>query len=235
MCFSPEMDLAAGTAVTLVGLDALRHVTRPRQWPLAALPVVFGVHQLVETLVWWELQGRLTGSVLGQECRVAGSVAAWAYVLIAICVVPVLVPVAFAALRTSRAPAADVVFVTAGVVVALVGLHALLDGPLGRRIEGHHVAYSVDPPVATLFVAVYVLATCGPGLAARSRPLLAFGALNLVVVALLAWLMQDGLISLWCVWAAVTSVLVAVHLRREAQRAPAAAPALADRRIDAGT
>lgn len=227
MCFSPEMDLVAGTAVTLVGVDALRHVTRRRQLPLAALPVLFGAHQLMETLVWWDLQGH-------DSCRAAGAVAAWVYVLIAVCVVPIAVPVAFAALRLGRSTTADLLFVGCGAIAGAVGLQALLDGPLGRRIEGHHIAYSIDPPAEALFLLVYVVATCGPGLAARSRPLIVFGGLNLAVVAGLAWLMQDGLISLWCVWAAITSVLVAVHLRRVAAgRSPGLGRA--DARVGAST
>jgi len=81
-------------------------------------------------------------------------------------------------------------------------------------IEGHHIAYSVDTPALTFMVALYVLAACGPGLAARSRKLVTFGALNLGVVALLVVLAQTALISLWCVWAAITSTLLNIHIRR---------------------
>ena len=68
MCFSPEMDLVAGVVISGVGIDTLRRVRDPKHLPLASLPLVFGVHQLVETLVWWELQG--------QVCREAGGIAA---------------------------------------------------------------------------------------------------------------------------------------------------------------
>ncbi|EFC79974.1 hypothetical protein [Parafrankia sp. EUN1f] len=54
-----------------------------------------------------------------------------------------------------------------------------------------------------------------------------FGAVNLAAVGLLAWLETDAVTSLWCAWAAVTSIAVAVHLRhhgdshRSGQRLPA--------------
>ena len=38
--------------------------------------------------------------------------------------------------------------------------------------------------------------------------------MNLLAVTGLALLLSNGLISLWCVWAAVTSVAIALHLRR---------------------
>ena len=63
MCFSVEADVAIGLAVGVVGVDALRHVTRPQQWPLAALPIVFAAHQLNEAFVWWGLDGTLARQV----------------------------------------------------------------------------------------------------------------------------------------------------------------------------
>jgi hypothetical protein len=46
------------------------------------------------------------------------------------------------------------------------------------------------------------------------RHMVVFGVVNLVAVTLIAWLLASGLASLWCAWAAVTSVLIARHLRR---------------------
>jgi hypothetical protein len=40
-----------------------------------------------------------------------------------------------------------------------------------------------------------------------------FGLLNLAAVAVLAWLMASGVISLWCAWAAVASLVIVIHLR----------------------
>jgi hypothetical protein len=41
-----------------------------------------------------------------------------------------------------------------------------------------------------------------------------YGWMNLVVVTTLAALLTSGVISLWCMWAAVTSFAIAIHLRR---------------------
>jgi hypothetical protein len=62
--------------------------------------------------------------------------------------------------------------------------------------------------------ALYVVATCGVMLASRNRVLVAFGVVNLPVVALLGWLMVSAFISLWCAWADVTSVAIDVYIRR---------------------
>lgn len=222
MCFSPEMDLVAGLTISAIGIDTIRRTSSPRQLPLASLPLLFGVHQLVETLVWWELQG--------QVCHEAGGIAARIYLFIALFLVPVVVPLAFLSLGLGRSALLDRAFVGAGTVAGLAGLWALVDGDVGRRIDGHWISYSVGMPANALVFTLYVIGTCGPGLAARSPRLMLFGALNLAAVATLAVLAQTAVISLWCFWAALTSVLINVYLRRVGrERAPTRTPEPASR------
>ncbi|MFZ0013216.1 MAG: DUF6629 family protein [Acidimicrobiia bacterium] len=86
MCFSAEADIVAGVIVTGVGVDALRHVGR--EAAMAAIPILFGLHQLIEAPVWWGVEGQVTEGV--------ASGAAWLYLLIAFGVIPWTVPTAFA-------------------------------------------------------------------------------------------------------------------------------------------
>lgn len=206
MCFSPQADLVAGTAVCAVGVDALRHVKQPAERLLAALPVVLGGHQLVEALVWWGLQGRLASDVWRP--------ALYVYLAIAFGVVPVIVPLAVGLLE----PAADRRrmggFVALGVVVAVVLMYAVVRGPVRAGIEGRHIAYHVNLWEGDVIVALYALATCGSLLASTYRRVRWFGAINLAAVCLLAWLYTSAFISGWCGWAAVTSVAITIHLRR---------------------
>lgn len=206
MCFAAPMDLAAGVVITGIGVDAVRRA-EPRQRPLAALPILFGVHQLLETLVWWDLQGRV--------CHAAGSVAEWLYLLIALVVVPVAVPFALARDHAVRPPLLARAFVAGGVVAAVLnGLPFLRDGDPPTRIDGHHIVYSPHTLTGTTSFLLYVLVTCGPGILARSPRLRLFGVLNLAAVAVVVWAARDGTVSLWCFWAALTSVVINLHVRR---------------------
>ena len=56
MCFSAEADLLVGLVVVGVGVDAIRHTTRRSELPIAALPLLLGVHQVIESLVWLGLE-----------------------------------------------------------------------------------------------------------------------------------------------------------------------------------
>ncbi|MGZ4497291.1 MAG: DUF6629 family protein [Nocardioides sp.] len=210
MCFSPEVDLAAGLLIGAVGLDALRHVRDSVERPLAVLPLVFAAHQLVETVVWWGLQGKVPSRL--------GDAAAWLYLLIAFGVLPVLVPLTVAALEPVRHRLRTGLFLGVGATVSVVLMSAVVRGPVVTTIRGHYISYDVGLWHGGALVVLYVLATCGSLLVSSHRHVRAWGLVNLVAVAVLAWVNSAGLISLWCVWAAITSIAIALHLRHAPHR-----------------
>jgi hypothetical protein len=218
VCFSAEADVIAGVVVGGVGVDALRHVRRTAELPLASVPLVLAAHQLTESFVWWGLDGRVSHTV--------GHGALWLYLVIAFGVLPVLVPSAVAALEPETDRRRMVVFTAIGAVVAGVLLYAVVRGPVSAAIEGRHLAYRVDLWHGGVIVALYVLATCGPMLVSRHQHVRWFGGANLLAAALLTWLATSAFISLWCAWAAMTSVAIALHLRAAHPRPPVAAAPL---------
>lgn len=205
MCFSAEVDLIAGVVVGGAGIDALRHVRHKRQIALAALPLTFGVHQMIETLTWWGLDGRVPGAL--------GEAAMWVYLVIAF-VLPAVVP--FAILSIEDAPGrcrAILPFGYLGIAVAVVLLFELFTGPVEAEVAGLYIAYDVNLEYGGQITALYVVATCGPLLLSSNRRMVVFGILNLAAVTVLAWLLATGVISLWCAWAAVASIVIVIHLR----------------------
>jgi hypothetical protein len=219
VCFSAEADLIAGVVVGGVGVDALRHVRHRREATLAALPVVFGAHQMIEAFTWWGLDNRVPVAL--------GEAATWVYLVIAF-ILPVLVPVAVLSLEPdSRRRRALAPFVALGCAVTVILLVALWSGPVAAEIAGRTIAYHLDLGYGGEITALYVVATCGPLLLSRVRRIRVFGVLNLAAVTVLAWLMATRVISLWCAWAAVTSIVIVIHLRtaeRHDRSVPATLP-----------
>jgi len=205
MCFSAQADLLAGVVVGSIALDALHHVRARAQKLLVAIPVVLAAHSLIETFVWWGLQGHISHFVWQG--------ALWLYLVIAFGIVPILVPVAVAALEPTVNRRRMAVFIVLGVAVAVVLTYAVVRGPVQASIEGHHIDYRVNLWHGGLIVGLYVIATCGSLLISHYPHVRWFGALNLAAAGLLVWLNQSGFISLWCVWAAITSTAIAIHLR----------------------
>ncbi len=207
MCFSPEADVVTGVLVSGIGVDALRHVDQRRDHvALAALPVLLGLHQLSESVVWWSLMGDISHSI--------GRVALWEYLVIAFVVLPIVVPGVImwsepnGTRRLVMAP-----FVITGAVVAGILLAAMLRGPVTVHLRPYHLAYGIKVSDGGLIVVLYVVAVCGTLLCSRYRAVRIFGLVNVVAVALIAWVTVDGFASVWCGWAAVSSGAIAARMR----------------------
>lgn len=86
----------------------------------------------------------------------------------------------------------------------------------------HHIAYRVDLWHGGVIVAVYVLATCGSMLLCKHSHVRWYGAIDLAAVWQLGWLSKSGFVSLWCLWAAITSLAslrtCATHHNHRGQR-----------------
>ena len=210
MCFSAEADLVAGTVVATAAAVGISNVRRRQDWPLAVLPLVLGVHLFAEALVWLGLRGGFS-----EGWRPP----AWTYLVIAFVIVPVLVPFAIGATEPQDRRTRFVPFAVAGVAAAIVLGRGIVAGPVDTAIDGHHIAYHVPIwfPVGT--VTCYLFATCGSAFVARDPAVRAFGVLNVAAVIALLLLQRNALTSLWCAWAAMTSVLIAAHLGFHRSRA----------------
>jgi hypothetical protein len=212
MCFSAEADVVAGLVVTAIGVDALRQVRRPAERALGALPVLLGTHLLVEAVVWQGLTGDIDPSV--------GRQAMWVYLAFALVVLPVLVPFAVRAIEPDPGRRRTMARLGAvGGVLAGVYLIGLTQGSVDVRIEGSHLAYRLGMDHGGLLAGIYAIVVCAPPMLSSERPVAAFGLANLAAVVALVWIESSALTSLWCAWAAVTSVAIAAHLRR-AHRGP---------------
>jgi hypothetical protein len=214
MCFSPEMDVAAGVVIGGIGVEALRHVQRPRELPLASLPVLFGAHQLTEAFVWWGLRGEVAPHT--------GHTALWIYMAFAFGALPVLEPLAVLLVEPDARRRRIVRrFALLGAVVSAVYLNAMLHSQIGAAIKGHMLHYDTGVAQGGALAAAYMVATVGALLGSSHRRIARFGAANLVALPLLVVIASQALTSLWCVWAAVASVIIATHQRLGASSAPA--------------
>ncbi|MGW1751997.1 DUF6629 family protein [Streptomyces sp. NPDC002092] len=194
MCWSATADLAAGAGITCVGVACVTRVHRIGDLPLAALPVLLGVHQLVEARVWQVGGG--TG----------WATAAWA--VIALPLLAVWVPLAVLGAVPRDAAARLTVPLVSGVATAAVLAYAVATRPVRAEIRGHTVGYVIGLPYAGVLIAGYLLATVGALLLSGDRRLVALGVLA-GVGALVCWaLWRLEFVSTWCAFAAVCSVVV---------------------------
>jgi hypothetical protein len=223
MCFSPEADFTAGVVVAGVGVETLRRVRARRELIVGALPLLFGIHQLVEGFVWLGLRGQVSSGL--------GDAAKEAYVVYAHAVLPVIVPFGFMLLEPDHRRSRWMwPLVCLGLVLGVYLLWQITAYPVGAREEARCIDYTTHTPNDVLIGAIYVVVTCGPALLSSRRHLRWFGVVCLIGVIATALVRVDELTSLWCLYVALVSVLILEHFRRqranETWGAPIAAPVL---------
>jgi hypothetical protein len=163
-----------------------------------------------------------------------GHVAIWAYLLVAFVVLPVFIPLAVMAIEaTTRRKLMMSPFALIGAAVGVVLLTAMVRGPVGVKLEPYHLSYGIRLHDGFLIVALYVVAVCGPLLLSGYRHVAIFGIVNLVAVIIIARLTISGFASVWCGWAALSSAVIALHVRF-AKPHPHRRKAEADKLIPAG-
>ncbi|MBV9810245.1 MAG: hypothetical protein JO286_23920 [Solirubrobacterales bacterium] len=208
MCFSPQADFVVGAVVAGVGVETLRRVRARREMIVGALPLLFGLHQLVEGFVWLGLRGQVS--------RGLGDAAKEAFILYAHVVLPVIVPLGFMLLepdpRRSRVMTA-MVFV--GGLLGVYLLWQLTAYPVGAHEQARCIDYTTHTPDDALIGLLYIVVTCGPALISSRRYLRWFGLVSLVGVIVTAVVRMDELTSLWCVYVAIVSFLILEHFRRQ--------------------
>ncbi|BBZ69025.1 DUF6629 family protein [Mycobacterium paraseoulense] len=204
MCFSITADLVVGTALVPVAVAALREVKQWRELPFALLPTVFAVHQFLEAAVW------------PNDVVSAGTAqfALRAYVFIALPLLPALVPFAILMLEPRGARLRVAPFVALGAVVSAYLAVVVLTRPIGVKTCPHALEYQTDARDSYVWAVLYIVAVIGPALISGYRSIVVFGLANLVGLIVVAILYLQAFASLWCIYAAVLSVLVLVHMRR---------------------
>ncbi|WP_351235014.1 DUF6629 family protein [Streptomyces sp. NPDC002133] len=196
MCWSATADLVAGTAITAVGVA---HVRRLHDLPLAALPLLLGAHQIIESAVW--NSGGGTGP------------ATLAWTVIALPLLPLWVPAGVLLAAPAGARLRQAAPLAAGLATAGVLAYCLATSPVTAEVRGHTLGYVIGLPSPPVLVAGYLLATVGSLLLASDRVLRVLGAVVAGGAALCAMLWQLEFISTWCAFAAVASVVLLAWIR----------------------
>lgn len=183
-----------------------RAARRPRDLPLAALPVLLGAHQLIEAVVWHHNGG--TGP----------AITAWA--VIALPLLPLWVPAAVLCAAPPRAHRRLLIPLAAGVATAAALAYALVTRTVSAEIRGHTVGYTLGLSHTGLTVTGYLLATIGSLLVSGDRVLSLLGVLTAIGAAVSVVLWRQEFISTWCAAAAVASVLLYHWAGRRRSAAP---------------
>lgn len=205
ICFSATASFTAGIALLGIGSITVRRTHEWVEVPYAAVPLIFGVQQLVEGLLWRNLPAQDT----------ATHVLTIVYLLFSNVLWPIYVPVAVWLLEPRSARRRTIVLtIAAGSAVGLFFLAAIIAHPVTSAIKGMHIKYHVPHHHDAIAVAVYAAATCLAPLLSTHKMVRLFGIVLTASMIVAATIYLRWFASVWCFFAAVVSAMVLLHFWR---------------------
>ncbi|MEX1185209.1 MAG: DUF6629 family protein [Gemmatimonadaceae bacterium] len=205
MCFSATASFVAGASLSAVGVVTIAKAERRSELPFAAIPLLFGIQQLVEGVIW--LTFRHDAPLLKQMMTNTYSV--FSHVLW-----PIYVPFAIGFLdATPWRKKTLLAFQAAGIVVGLYLLYSLAARPIDAQVIGKHIVYVSPHFYLPAVMVLYLAATCVSCFFSSHRFVNLFGALALISFIAAYFFHASALVSIWCFFAAILSVLIYLHLR----------------------
>lgn len=213
MCFSESASVVSGLVIGGVGVATVRIVPDRRQLPFAALPVMFGVHQVLEGIVWDQLEHS------GQSAIRTPAVEMW--LLIAWLVLPIWVPLAVRLFEPDERRRRLMLGLAAiGVVIAgYLAVHSFV-AMTTVRVDGHHLDYATPAQPGWMLAIPYIAAACLPMVLSSYRFVVNFGVALLGSLAITLMVNARALSSVWCFFAAALSLSLSFHYAWPRLRAP---------------
>lgn len=204
MCFSATASFIAGTVLSVMGAATLRAARKKAEIPFATIPLLFGIQQIVEGVLW--LSFRFDAPHLNVAMTYLFSM--FSHVLW-----PMFVPFSIGLLEDVpwRRKAIGG-FLMIGIFVGLYLLYMLVDFPV-TSVAAANIVY-VSPHFYKIPVMLlYVSATCVSCLFSSKAIIRLFGALAFVLFVLAYELFIVALFSVWCFFAAILSSIIYAHFR----------------------
>ena len=213
MCFSATANFVGSGVLGAVGVVTLTKVKHRRELLFAALPVLFAVHQFIEGFVWLGLDGILSPAV-------AHDMGA-AFMLYAQGLLPFVLPLSVSLFEADKQSRRRMLpFLVLGGAITLYILWALTAFPLQLYVRGNSIVYINQATNNTAVAVLYVIATCGSLFFSKVRPMILFGAVNLMILLLVMEFKRYAFTSLWCAYAAAASLIILVYFWRSSGARP---------------
>lgn len=201
MCISATVNFAASACIAAVGIVTLSKVSQPRAVLFAAVPLLFALHQFTEGFVWLGADGIIRPEAKGHVI--------FPFILYAQGVLPLLMPVAVLLMEPPGLRRMIVAGLTAlGAAECAYIFYCLIQYPSHVTVEHHSLAYRNAGTETLWIAAVYVVVTCGSLVASTHKVVRWFGILNFVGVAATLLMARWAFTSIWCLYAAIISVVL---------------------------
>lgn len=206
MCFSMTASFIAGISLSAVGILTLKKAKRKTEVPFALIPLLFGVQQIIEGVLWLSFR---------YDTVLLNTAATYAFSVFSHTLWPIFVPFSVGLLEAVQWRR-NVLFVfqVVGLGVGLYLLYFIVRYPVIAVAEENIVYLSPHfyqvPPMM-----LYLVATCVASFFSSHRLVRVFGVLALLLFFVAYWFYTVALFSVWCFFSAVLSFIIYLYFKLE--------------------
>lgn len=204
MCFSAEASFTVGSVITVIGVATFRQVHQSSRMMIALIPLLFGIQQLLEGVVWLHMNGEFISTPFSQ-------LASNTYLFISWALWPTYIPLAF--LISEKIPwkrVACLISFLLGIYITYVHILYLLTHDITPTIVGRSIFYDFSPVHGNI---AYGLAVLPPIFISSIPRMWIFGVWLLVTFIAAQVIYATTFTSVWCFFCAAVSIVLFKILR----------------------
>ena len=203
MCFSATASFSASALLLGIGTLTVKATKHPREWPFAAIPLMFAFQQLIEGVIW------MTFSV---DAPLLNTAMTYAYSFISHVLWPVYLPVAVLMIEPPGGRRRLLMaLVVSGAALGIYMMYVLVAFPVVSRPTGQHVEYDSPHFFAAEVMTLYLITTTVSPMLSSLRTVQFFGALALLSFGAAYYFYATWFISVWCFFSALLSAIIYLH------------------------
>jgi hypothetical protein len=203
MCFSATASFTAGVILTGIGVATIRKTHHRSQFLFASIPLIFGIQQLSEGILWLTLPN--------PEYANIQKIVTYIYVLFAQTVWPIWVPIAILLLeKEATRKNIQRFFVLSGLISGLYLAYCLFTFNVEAKIIGKHIDYIQDYPENTQIfsIVLYGLATIVPSFFSHIKRMWMLGVTILISYIITYIFFNQYVLSVWCFFSSIISLSI---------------------------
>ena len=203
MCFSSAASFGAAALLAVAGIASIAKARRQKDMLFAAIPILFALQQMAEGLLWL--------SIDNLALRPLRTDLTYFFLFVAESVWPVWVPLSLLLMERSRfAKTILTLLLATGLFTAVYLAFYLLTYGVQATVSGCHILYMqhLHSPYNILTGLPYLSATILPFFVSGVRGMRWLGVVILASYLITKAFYDYHLFSVWCFFAALTSVFI---------------------------
>lgn len=193
-----------------IGVATMKITERKTELPFAVIPVLFGVQQLIEGVLWLSFQ---------YNVPLLNMTMTYAFTLFSHVLWPIFVPFSIGLLETvAWRKKAIALFMFMGLAVGLYNLYFIVRHPVISEVNCNIVYVLPHFNNSHTVMALYLAATCAGCLFSSHKIINIFGMLAFLLFMVAYWFYTAAFFSVWCFFAAILSAVIYLYFKFEHAR-----------------